>query len=663
MMDGRRALTLLAALVVMWVPVLIGQGLMGALAERDELAGAANPYWLPGEFWSLYIAAPLVAISACVLCLTPGLLLALAMGVGRCVGSWVLCGGALSIVVVSVAAGGVQGLMGRPLVGGGFVGVVAVCSLLAFGVLWWRMRGGRAVAWAVGRPEGWAAVGSLLIGAWVVAAVLGPKIHWESFNGDGAHAYEAAGLLLHQSAPFWAEGVGGIGGFPSWNTWLFTYPSSWFARLFGPIESSARLPWILYLMLMGAGLSAVIGVMRERVMSWIEHGVMWLQLTCYVVVMAYSATYNPWHADIALPATQDTLLMACFLGVLWAWLTDRRGWIVLFVMMTYVSLPNGAALVAMMLVFGLWVGRWRSWRNATLAGALVVSVGLGAVMPMLLVKMGLPGPGGEYGGGDLIGRLMGLNPWQWQRVLCVVLPCGLAPAAGLLVWGWQTRRGQMVTLICAAYFLLFYVQRETAVHYFVPVMVLPLVVFWTLRPLAGGWARPLWLVGGAAGALMAIWICVPRELGIDRSGHALGRAIEIRAAEGGAGRGSAYAAGDALHVLFPVTWDAAARGSFGGSSVPWRYYANRFDGDAVNYVVQALDAAPPEGMSREAEGAYGSWSVYVRDREVWLGHQAMRPAISIARPFWFALRWKAPGPAAGGADMTEPGTETERRSR
>ena len=68
----------------------------------------------------------MAAISACLLCLSPGLLLALALRTSTAVGGWVLSGFGLSLVVVSAAAAFGQALLGEPLRGNSFAGVVVL---------------------------------------------------------------------------------------------------------------------------------------------------------------------------------------------------------------------------------------------------------------------------------------------------------------------------------------------------------------------------------------------------------------------------------------------------------------------------------------------------------------------------------------------------------
>ena len=120
---------------------------------------------------------------------------------------------------------------------------------------------------------------------------------------------------------------------------LFAFPTSWFIRLFGEFEVSARLPYLLFLIAVFGGIQALIAYGQKRSLSLTELALICLGLTAYTFAVAFSATYNPYTADIALPATQDTLLLVCFLGFLLAFLQDERNWAILFLLLTLFSLP------------------------------------------------------------------------------------------------------------------------------------------------------------------------------------------------------------------------------------------------------------------------------------------------------------------------------------
>ena len=122
---------LTGALALASLPAALFHDAIGRAAALHDLAASAHPYFVPAHAALLYGAVPAVVLSAGVLLLAPGILLALAAGAAARIERWLLAALAISLVVVSGAAGLVQGILGRPLEGAAFVGVVAACGALA----------------------------------------------------------------------------------------------------------------------------------------------------------------------------------------------------------------------------------------------------------------------------------------------------------------------------------------------------------------------------------------------------------------------------------------------------------------------------------------------------------------------------------------------------
>ena len=380
---SRTAVLLFSALVVAgWLPVLLAHDIVRAVAELAPLADSASAYFVPGRAALLYVATPLVVASGCLLFLSPGLVLSLAFNVRGGPARWLLSGFGLSLVVVSGMAAVIQAALERPLRGDSFLAAVVACALASIGVLLLRYRLGRPVAWPFHERGAVGTTLAIALPPLVLLVLLTPKFHWENFNGDGVHAFETARLLLSQPLPFWSATVPDFASFPGATSMLFAFPASWFVRAFGEHEAAARLPYLLYLAVLYAGIVEIARHGRERLggggLRWLP----WLGLTVYTVVMAYSATYNPYAADLALPAAQDTLMMACYVGFLVFFLADARGWMVLFAALTVFSLPNGALLVGLwLLAVGLL---WRPvpWRPIVVAaagvGGCLIAAGCGS---------------------------------------------------------------------------------------------------------------------------------------------------------------------------------------------------------------------------------------------------------------------------------------------
>src|SRR6478736_2363209 len=119
----RRVVRLLTLMGIAWIPVLVGRDAVKSAAALWQLADAPNPYFVAAQGTLLYIASPLVVASACLLLLSPGLLLALALDSAKNVGEWVVNGLALSIIVLSGTTQIVQAIAGSPIRENAFVAV------------------------------------------------------------------------------------------------------------------------------------------------------------------------------------------------------------------------------------------------------------------------------------------------------------------------------------------------------------------------------------------------------------------------------------------------------------------------------------------------------------------------------------------------------------
>ena len=632
---------MLGALMAASIPAALGHSAISSVSSLYELAEASNPYLQPEHGLLLYLWAPVVVLSACIMLLAPGLILAIAFGAARTVGQWVVCGFALSLIIVSTAAAIVQMVAGNPLRGTWFVVVVFACMVAAFLVLIARSLTGPATLPSWQRGGALRTTVAMLIGPLLIMIALAPKFYWENFNGDGAHAFETARLLLWQAVPFWPASAGDVSNFPSLNSSLFAFPNSWFIRLFGESEAAARLPLILYLMGLYAGIIAIVEYVADRIPTGVEHALIWLQLAVYVIVMAFSATYNPYFADLALPATQDTQMMVCFLGLVTAFLYRSAGWICLFVIMLWLSLPSGLPLAGLFVVALCVMSKPRPWQIVIAAAVTMLGCMLIAAVVPALLRMGeLPVPGNEYKTEHLADRF---NPWSamalilkhpqqvwpliWSRVMYLLLPCGILPALILARWSRQDSLTRSLTLVTGAYYLLFFIQPRAALHQFVPVMIIPIVVFWCVSRMSWiSWRA--WLT--AAAAIASITICLPRQMRLHTEARRVGSAIEDRIDGYERSHPLAFARSELLEQVIPNVWDAAETGGYGGSPLMWNFYAHAGDSNAgtANYVLQRADDPPPQDMRRVAhrEGV----ALYVRSDKIWESHRALRPAVGFA---------------------------------
>lgn len=571
---------------------------------------------------TVLVSVPVMVLGTTWLCLAPGLLLAAAFGRLATLGHWLGSALAWSLVVVSAAVESAEAIAGGPLRGASFValvtGLAAVCGALAF--VRARPADDRAAGASPWRGGTWPMVATL----YVLVVALFPKFFVEAFNGDGAHTYDATRLLLYRAVAFFGESAGGISGFPGMNSVLYTYPGAWFMRVVGETEAAVRLPVLLYLAVLGpvvlSTASSGVRVPRSR-----DGWLVMASLAVFLVVQAFSATYDPYSADIALPATQDTLFLALFVTLVLATLEHRP---LAVYGLTILGVVCSQAAVAMT-VFWLaarWVADPRARavvpRQAVAFVAGVVSV---SVIGVLLGALGVPAPGGEHGLLALLRKFVTLQVTDVRRLLFVFVPVGLYPVLALTRLSRREPVADALALLLAASAGLYYVMAFYSLHYFVPAMIFALLLFWRTELARTEPSGPGLGVAAGAAAAIALYVSLPVEAGIYTATRDLGQRIDVSAVAGyETAQNTAWAHLDDLSQLFPKDMDPAVPDQqYGGSPLAFHIYAQQARGRD--------DAAKPYAFAPDAAGV---WRPVVRDEAAFARDRVLKPAGSRGAPLY-----------------------------
>jgi hypothetical protein len=292
-----------------------------------------------------------------------------------------------------------------------------------------------------------------------------------------------------------------------------------------------------------------------------------------------------------------------------------------------ISLPNGVLLIAMWLLAVALVWKPRPWKWILTTGGMGLSCFIVlAIVQRVLSSDSFPTPGNEYGIVGILKRFAFLQITDWRRIGFMVIPCGILPALGLLAWRWQDRIARTITVVTILYFGFFFIQAHIALHHFIPVMLLPLVVFWRNNAGINPHYRPAVLVSSGIAGLIALLISLPRHAGPDITARVLGVAIEDRIGGYDTLEPASFQRSEILRHLFPYDWEPSVPSeTYGGSPLAFNYYAHHRNGGSynVNYVIQSISEPAPEDMRVVAQ-EHGA-ALYVRSDGVWQNHRAMRP--------------------------------------
>lgn len=505
-----KSLRILPAVLAAAVFVMLGRDISVGLEGMLSFATGPSPYFIAGQAAFLYLWVPLVALAATALFLAPGLVLALGIAApDERFETWLLKGFTLSVFGVASAAAIVHAVTGLDMTGGGFILLLVLLCLPGLWLVARRGAGAAGVAPVLAERR-WD-IALMVALPFAVLVLISPKFYWENFNDDGAHSFLSALLFIHRDIPFWPPGKSSITGYPAANMMTETFVQTAFLRFFGPHESALRFAYLPSLSVLAAVLLSFArqpgGATRVAVALGIG-----AQLLLFSFVMAFNPSYNPYFADVALPMTREPLIMLGFIGGVLFFLERRYVWMGIVACLGLLSAPNVVLLLGFFFAAYFLLTRPLPLKQVVVAGIVTVAiVMLAGFATTLLDKAGIAQSGGEFGSDSILARLRFVTLVDTQRMLFWLLPAGILPGLALFAWRWQDRLSRCLTLTAIIYVLFFYVQAYRILpHHFAPAALLPIIVFWRLRPVVAAPAPALAL--GLAGVALAAWIGWPDSL-------------------------------------------------------------------------------------------------------------------------------------------------------
>jgi hypothetical protein len=630
----RAAWYLALFLVFSWCPALFIHHIVGQVSAMHKLAAEPNPYFLPAHGWLLYAVIPLVTVSSFSLFLSPGGILALAFGTIRSAAEWVvLAFGASLLLCVFLSTGGKLSL-GLPLGSAAFLSLWLVAAVVALAFLIFQVRRRGEISWPLSQVIEWRRI--LWVAAVVVLGVivLTPKIFWENFNVDGIEAFEFGRSLSRHVLPHW-EIQDGVFGFYH-NFLLFAYPNHWFITLFGPVEAAARLPFLLYLIVLFASVLLLIEWMSARQLSAIEETVLWLGLALYSVVQVYNTNYEPFFADIAEMAATDTLWVTCFVCACYALWSSRIGWFWIFALMTYTASPGGLLLLAALAPVTFFSrSPQRLQQLKSLGKIIVVCLLIGVAYEVLYNPLVIGDVNNQFSTKNMLRRLYPPTVTEFVRFNALVFPSGILPALSLLAVRRTDPAGWMIGGVTAVYFGAIYLQAWTSLHQFTPVMILPIIVFWRLY-LESSSAVQRWLLPTlACTTIVSFFLSLPRHFQINLAIREFGEATLYKVGDYDRSYERAVRGAWSLSALLPAGYRLQyPEQPWGADALSWIYYATREKpaGTTINYVVQEASEPTPRGATRV--GAREGVSVYVQDLAAWRHDQVRELPRIVVSPLY-----------------------------
>ncbi len=488
--------------------------------------------------------------------------------------------------------------------------VTSLMAVTACAWVWCVQRGGmlespaeskRRLLWLVGLSS-------------FAVAVSVPIVFWQDLNSDGGEALTMARSLDQFLIPRVPRGyLSGLGlGMVAEAYW-----SHAFYLLGGLTESAVRLPFVFFLPVLFLGAISVIETDSPRRLRPREEVVLALGIVVTFVALAYNSSYHAYSADMSSPAAIDVFAGICMLGMLKAFADRQVAWALAFAAVGYFARPIAPLICGLCIVAQLVVAP-RDWRK-------VVPIGLGVIaccgVLALLYEKGVASwldlPLVEPSTGVTGRRLRYLLFSDWPKLAYVAVPAGFLPAASLLLFPLQDRLARTLACTALLYGAFFYCLAFTAIHQYLPAVLLSLVVFWRI---VLGRPRPFaWTIGGVSTALVALGLSLPSSFALDRSNRSIGPDVDFRIgdyANGWQGFSQAFAARALVLAIFPDDTGSDPARQFVGTPLLFMHYATigAPDRDA-NYLFLPPGQTAAAPWFRAAENAAGS--VWVKDRAEW----------------------------------------------
>lgn len=622
---GRVALVLAIGLATLAVGATAGAGWIAEAAGRWRLATSGNPFLRALREPEHVFLVPAAVLGLLTAFLTPGALLTLTSDRARSTAGW-LIGSLTGSLACWLVLSTFFKLIGAPLASRTDLMVAWGGLTLASAALLESRRRRESLTWPLASRRGVGRLAGAAAAVWIWVVGLFPKLFWEDFNLDGIEAFEFARSLTVHLLPHGHIGGEHFGFFQV--LFLPFYLDQWFFTLIEVPEPSVRLPFFLCQI----GLAAAIWYAVEEVgdgprprLSGGEVAVIWLTLTVFAVVQAFSATYDPFFADLAEPGVPDTLMVLWFLLAGIALWRGHRAATVVFVVASYLSGPGALLLVGAL--FGAVVvcgGRETAWRLRTVGLAAGVCLALGLAYEVLYARLLLGGFESQFSLFNLVRRFSPPNLLAVERLAALVVATGIVPAI-VLPWviGGGRRRsfGTVIGLVAVAYFAVIYAQAWTNLHQLTPAILLAVAAGWWWIARRPGAAKRRRLTGLAAvGAVLALLLSLPPHGRVHTGAREVGRATLFRVGDYGSDYPSAARHASLVDHLFPRDYRIRYPSQpWSLDPLVWVHYAARYEApisdDETNYVIQPDTLPPPEGFTEI--GRSDRTSVFVRDRGRW----------------------------------------------
>ena len=565
----------------------------------------------------VFLEIPLVLLAILYVWIAPGLFLVLSYGSPRSFTDWIAKGFVATYIIQFLAV--TIGKLGSEVPLSRFVFFCAIIAATGFIYVLtiWRFGYGQYQTALFKTPVFLRRMFITLLISYAGITLLFPFIFWQDFNPDGLEA-----LIIAESVSWYAfPRIVSPAGVLSVGTGVISpaYPFHFFLMIVGPIEAAVRLPFLLLLPIIYSLLIGVIEWGKTRALGTVHELLIVLALAIFTVVTVFSASYDYYIADMAAPAAEDVMVVLCVLGLFYA-LYHQSVWTLIgYAVIGSFSRPT--MFLFFMFIIGaiLLVKRFSGKQWLSLLGIAIISSTICALLYQLLYVPTAIESATLPSSIQVFKRFRYLTLFDWQRIAYLLFPCGIIPVFALILFKKQDDASRVITLVTLLYFGFFYINAFVALHHFMPIMILPLVVFWRTY-LDVERSIPYHRVAIFTilfAGILSLWMSLPNHLSIVRIARTIGERTIFLVGDSNKELRTMNDQADILgEVAVGNGWYADPATEYLTWPLVIVYYADR-SGLATskhNYIVLPEDEAAPKDaiQVKQMHGIH----LYVQDKEL-----------------------------------------------
>ncbi|RMF61394.1 MAG: hypothetical protein D6748_01705 [Calditrichaeota bacterium] len=593
--------------------IFFGKGILRQVALLYPLAQTSHAYFNFSQPILFYILTPLIVLSGFIFILSPGLIWSVILESPQCWNEYIIKSFTFSFILLLISTAFFKIFINTPLLSFNFITITCLMSITGwFFLLRKELKGEPILHFFSDSSNRRRLLWNILL-VLLGCIILLPKLFWENFNGDGEEMFHLAKSLDVYFTPTYTwENI------PRGADVKFILPmyiNNWMIHVFGDIEASVRLPFLLYVVLLFSTIIFISEKFTNGKFNTKEEFALIVSLIVFSTVMIYNASYNPWFSDIAAPAAHDSLFPVIILLAFFYFWQNNYQWFIIYTFLSYFIRPTASMFFLSFAFFTfLYDSNRKFTKSLLITGIFFVIAFLGNFLQQ---NIAVPAQEYAYTTHAILERIRYWDFFQFKKFGYALIPTGVIPFLSIGAFKWHSAKMKTLSLVTLIYFCFFYSMGFSALHHFVPVMIFPLVIYWTLHLSKFGKNRDRFVIVLILGSSISTFLSLPQHFQISNKEREIGYSLLLKAEKPGQEPNGKY-----IELLFKLVWDVRNPDlEWGAEYNSIKFYAMKpkAENQFVNYIIQPGNIPIPDGYTKVNEK--DSMIACVKDFNLWESHK------------------------------------------